>query len=59
MQEGGTAETGLSGHHEPGAVRPQPVEQGGHRPSLWAPPVQSHRRTYDRVSGHSREVTRA
>ncbi|WP_374225374.1 hypothetical protein [Streptomyces sp. AC602_WCS936] len=59
LEEGGPAEPWFAGHDEVAAVGAQPVQQGPHRLPLRAPAVDPHGRTYGRLSGHPREVTRA
>ncbi len=59
LEEGGAAEPGLPGHHQVAGAGAQSVQQRLHRSPLRAAAVDPHGRTYGRLSGHSREVTRA
>ncbi len=59
LEEGGPAQPGFARHDEVAAAGAQPVQQGPHRLPLRAAAVDAHGRTYGRLSGHPREVTRA
>ncbi|BDE37418.1 hypothetical protein GCM10010095_00700 [Streptomyces anthocyanicus] len=59
LEQSGPAESRFAGQEEPAAVGGQRVQHRAQRPALRAPAVDPHGRTYGRLSGHSREVTRA
>ncbi len=58
-EECGPAESGFPGHEERAATGGELVQQGAQYPALRAPAVDPRGRGNGRLSGHSREVTRA